>query len=92
MSVVQTIAEHLREHHPSLSTRVDSDSITVDPLDEDGFSVWLHERDGAFVVGFDGWHEHFDSEAEALNCFSFGLSGDCRLKIAYRGSCASLDG
>jgi len=88
MSVVQTIADRLREHHPSLSTWVEGDTITVEPLDEDGFSVWLREQDGWFIVGFDGWHEHFDSEEDALNCFAFGLSGDCRVKVVYRGSFA----
>ena len=39
-------------------------------------------------MGFDGWHEHFDTEEEALNCFEFGLSGNCRLKVVYRGSFA----
>jgi len=88
MSVVQTIADRLREHHPSLSTRVEGDTITVEPLDEEGFPVWLREEGDSFVVGFDGWHEHFDSEEDALNCFAFGLSGDCRVKVVYRGSFA----
>ncbi len=88
MSVVQTIADRLREHHPALSTRVEGDTITVEPLDEQGFTVSLYAADGSYTVGFDGWHEHFDSEGEALNCFAFGLSGDCRLKIVYRGSFA----
>jgi hypothetical protein len=86
MSVIQTIAERLREHHPSLSTRLEGDTVIVDPLGADGFQVWLRAASGSFVVGFDGWHEHFDSEHEALECFAFGLGGDCRVKIVYRGS------
>jgi hypothetical protein len=81
MSVVQPIADRLLEHHPSFLTRVEGDTITVVPRDEDGFPVWLREEVGAYVVGFDGWHEHFDSEEDALNCFAFGLSGYCRVKV-----------
>ncbi len=88
MSDAQNIAERLRQHHPSLSTRVEGDTITVEPLDEDGFPVWLRKEDGSYVVGFDGWHEHFDSEEDALNCFAFGFSERCRLKVIYRGSFA----
>ena len=90
MNVVQTIAERLRERHPSFSTRVEGDTITVEPLDGDGFRVWLRENDGSYVVGFEGWHEHFASEEEALECFKFGLSENCRLKVVYRGACAQL--
>ena len=64
MSVVQAIADRLRKHHPSLSTRVEDDTITVEPVDEDGFAVWFREDDGSYIVGFDGWHEHFDSDEE----------------------------
>jgi hypothetical protein len=89
MSFVQTIADRLREHHPSLLTRVEGDTFTVEPLDVDGFPVWLREEVGSYVVGFDdGWHEHFDSEEDALDCFAFGLSGDCSVKVVYRGSFA----
>src|SRR5208337_912178 len=88
MGVGQTIADRLRDHHPSLPTRVEGDTITVEPRDEDGFTVWLSDVGGSYTVGFDGWHEEFDSEQEALKCFAFGLSGDCRLKIVLRGSFA----
>jgi hypothetical protein len=37
-------------------------------------------------VYFAGWHEHFESKADALNCFAFGLSAACRLCVVYRGS------
>ena len=88
MSAVQTIANRLKERHPSLSSLVEGDTIIIEPLDEDGFRVWLQADGGSYVVGFDGWHESFDSEEEALNCFAFGLSEDCRLKVVYRGAFA----
>ncbi|MFP5492872.1 MAG: hypothetical protein ACLGG0_15320, partial [Bacteriovoracia bacterium] len=34
----------------------------------------------------DGWHESFEEADEALSCFLFGLSEDCRLKITSRGN------
>ena len=61
-------------------------SIEVQPDDESGFAVGLELPGNGFVVYFSGWHEHFESEVEALNCFAFGLSADCRLCVDYRGS------
>lgn len=52
----------------------------------DSFEVYMFRSGSEFTVGFDGWHEHFTSEDEALNCFAFGLSQDCRLKVVTRGS------
>jgi hypothetical protein len=88
MSVIETIADRLRHHYPSLPTRIEGCTITIEPCDKDGFSVWLCNEGGSYTVGFDGWHEEFDSEEQALNCFAFGLSGDCRLKVVFRGSFA----
>jgi hypothetical protein len=88
MSALQTIADRLREHHPSLFARMERNTITVEPRNEDGFTVWLCKEDSTYIVGFDGWHEHFDSEEDALNCFTFGFSERCRLKVVYRGSFA----
>jgi hypothetical protein len=39
-----------------------------------------------FTVNFEGWHEAFTSEDEALNCFAFGLSPNCRLAVVLRGN------
>jgi hypothetical protein len=61
-------------------------SIEVQPADESGFPVGLELAGSGFVVNFSGWHEHFHSRTEALNCFAFGLSADCRLCVVYRGS------
>ncbi len=61
-------------------------SIEVYPRGESGFPVSLHVGNGSFTVHFEGWHEHFNSPDEALRCFAFGLSDDCRLTTVYRGS------
>ena len=84
MSIIPQILDRLRDR-PSLPVRVEGDTLTVDPAGPESFSVWFHERGAGYVVGFDGWHEHFTSEGEALDCFAFGLGGDCRLKVIYRG-------
>jgi hypothetical protein len=61
-------------------------SIEVLPQDDAGFPVSLQVTDAGFTVHFAGWHEDFASPEEALNCFAFGLSSACRLRVVYRGS------
>jgi hypothetical protein len=63
-------------------------SLRVEPPAPTGFAVELHELPGEFVVYFDGWHEHFAREAEALDCFALGLSDRCRLRVTRRGDVA----
>jgi len=58
--------------------------VVVSPRDETGFSVSLRTKGARYAVSFDGWHEHFATEKEALNCFSFGLTSQCRLRITRR--------
>lgn len=84
MSVIARIEKKLRRH-PDLLYRVEGNAITVLPPTPDGFAVSFEERNGMYTVYFDGWHEHFASDTEALNCFAFGLSGECRLRVARRG-------
>jgi hypothetical protein len=61
-------------------------SIEVQPANESGYPVGLALAASGFVVYFGGWHEHFESKADALNCFATGLSADCRLCVVYHGS------
>ncbi len=72
--------------YPSISYSESPNSIEVKPEDESGFTVRLFEQSGKFTVDFGGWHETFDSGEEALNCFLFGLSAQCRLAVVYRGT------
>ena len=62
-----------------------SDRIEVPPADASGFLVGLHAHARGFTVYFDGWHEEFTSDDEAVSCFMFGLSARCRLAVALRG-------
>ncbi|MCP3872874.1 MAG: hypothetical protein GY699_06930 [Desulfobacteraceae bacterium] len=80
MSAIEIIKGKLKKY-PQLKYQVEGNKISVEPSLATGFSVWLIENDPGFTVGFDGWHEEFDSQDEALNCFGFGLSDECRLKI-----------
>jgi hypothetical protein len=86
MGAVARIVE-LLQGYPDLDLDVLCGIVTVKPRTSDGFTVSLTEREGACVVGFGGWHEHFTSEDAALERFAFGLSDQCRLRISYRGEC-----
>ncbi len=85
MGAVERIAKRL-QRHPDLVYRMSGGTVTVEPPTANGFAVSLTEDAGKWVVGFGGWHEHFSSEDEAVNCFAFGLSDSCRLRVHYRGS------
>jgi hypothetical protein len=85
MGAVERVTERL-QRHPELVYRVSGGTITVEPPTADGFAVSLTEGAGEWVVEFGGWHERFTSEDEALNCFAFGLSDRCRLRVHYRES------
>jgi len=85
MTAIEKIQEKL-QRYPVLRSTVDGNTISVAPSHADGFTVYLTERRPGFTVGFDGWHEEFEDEMEALEAFAFGLSGDCRLKVVQRGT------
>jgi hypothetical protein len=84
MSAVKRIIERLKRH-PELVYGATATTITVNPPTVDGFAVSLIEEARAWIVAFDGWHKHLAAEDEALHCFALGLSGQCRLRVDYRG-------
>jgi hypothetical protein len=59
--------------------------VEIDAPSSDGFAVCLRAAPNDYVVHFEGWHEHFSSADEALECIAFAYSGKCRLAITYRG-------
>ena len=73
------------EKNPELSCIIKDSTLSIHPSDPKGFTVWIAVNAQVFTVGFDGWHEEFQDENEALNCFAFGLSDQCRLKVVKRG-------
>jgi hypothetical protein len=78
------------QKYSDVSYESTQDSITVHAQEEDGFAVACHVDDESrFTVSFDGWHETFRTPVEALNCFAFGLSGECRLVVELRGQVAT---
>ena len=79
-SVVQEIKARLQKY-PMARHESGEAWIRVLPASNDGFIVQLRAGSKKYEVSFDGWHEDFDREEEALNCFAFGLSSECRLKV-----------
>ena len=84
---IEQIKERLRKY-PQVRYEADASSITVLPTSNDGFTVGLDVHQGRYTVSFNGWHEDFGKEDEALECFAFGLSDECRLKECRRGNFA----
>lgn len=84
MSAIDKIKDKLK-NYPQLNCQIEDNTISVEPSSTTGFTVWLIDNNLGYTVGFDGWHEEFDNEDEALNCFAFGLSDKCRLKVVKRG-------
>jgi hypothetical protein len=87
MSLIEEIKTRLRNYHDA-KYESDGESVSVLPISNDGFTVSLTEQQGSYLVSFGGWHEAFKDKEEALNCFAFGLSSECRLKEVRRGSFA----
>ena len=84
MNTIDKIKAKLAKY-PELTYQAEVDRISIDPPSDSGFPVWLAVNHPGFTVGFDGWHEEFDAEAEALDALAFGLSDHCRLKVTKRG-------
>jgi len=84
-STIGKILEKLNQYS-EIKHELTENSIIIRPKDKSGFPVKMIIRDrNKFIVAFDFWHEEFDNEEEALNCFAFGLSTECRLKLTKRG-------
>ncbi len=83
MNVIEKVRDSLKTKHTDLRYTEKNGTIVVHALSPNGFDVSISED---LTVRFDGWHEHFDSPEEALECFVFGLSDHCRLKITLRGN------
>ncbi len=83
---IAKIADRLKKY-PEAEYEVRAKSITVKPCSKSGFPVsFYHNQDGSFTIAFYFWHEEFKDENEALNCFAFGLSTACRLRVTKKGN------
>ena len=88
MNLIDDIKVRLNKY-PDARYESDASSITVFPHSPNGFAVTLVVNDGnVYTISFEGWHEAFEGEEEALNVFAFGLSDECRLKEYRRGKFA----
>lgn len=73
------------ENYRGIDVQVAEKSISVMCKNPEAFGVTFEQGNNAFTVSFDGWHEEFTDQDEALNCFAFGLSKESRLKVLRRG-------
>jgi hypothetical protein len=87
MDPFEEIKTRLRQY-PHVKYETSDSSITVPPASDTGFTVEICGSAGAYTVSFNGWHEEFKDAEEALQCFAFGLSDQCRLKEHRRGNSA----
>lgn len=84
-SVIDRAVRTLRAHD-GVAFDASEHTITVPAASDDGFVVRLrvmHDRE--FVVWYDRWQRTFDRAEDAFDCFEYGLSDSCRLKITLRG-------
>jgi hypothetical protein len=82
MNVISKVKERLQKY-PEIRFQEDENSISVLPTLDNGFTVTLIIGYDDIKVFYNGWHEDFEDEEVALNCFALGLSGRCRL-IEFR--------
>ena len=88
MDLVEEIKKRLSKY-PDARFESDASSITVSPNSPNGFSVALVVNNSSgYTISFEGWHEEFDDEEEALSVFALGLSDECRLQEHRRGAFA----
>ena len=87
MSLIDEIKARLSKY-PNARYECSGSSISVFPSSDNGFTVGLDVNKSQYTVYFNGWHEEFQNEDEALECFAFGLSDECRLRECRRGNFA----
>lgn len=87
MSILEQVRDWLKTNHADLRYTEKVGVIIVQSPVPNGFDVSITED---LIVGYDGWHEHCDSPERALECFEFGFSDRCRLKVTYRGKLACM--
>jgi hypothetical protein len=72
----------------NISCSEENKSISVSGT-TNGFDVtlFIDQKNTEPYVVFYGkmYHEHFENEEDAINCFMFGLSNKCRLRVEYWG-------
>jgi hypothetical protein len=87
MNIIEEIKTKLT-CYPNARYEIEPNHVCVIPTSDSGFTVDLYVNDDEYTVHFNGWHESFTEQDEALNCFAFGLSNGCRLKEFRRSGFA----
>ena len=82
---LEKLMPELQRHGPVAVVQSDG-RVAVAAQSETGFAVWAGVEDDGITVGYDGWHWHeeFESDDEALNCFLNGVFGKSRLAVSTR--------
>jgi len=63
------------------------DTISIEPINSNGFKCELVDSGLNYMVFFDGWHtDQFNSFEDAAKCFLFGLTTAARLCVKERGN------
>ncbi|HEX7087343.1 MAG TPA: hypothetical protein VF198_13335 [Vicinamibacterales bacterium] len=71
---------------PEVRFDATSRRIVVPAAGPENFTVSLEVAgDREFHVRYDGWHHGFSRAEDAYDCFEFGLSDSCRLRVTLRG-------
>jgi hypothetical protein len=86
MLVWQSEIQDRLSRYAGYSVKWVENGATVLCTNHDAFPVSIEQQGTAFRVSLSGWHEHFQSLHEALDCFAFALSEACRLKVVRRGT------
>ena len=84
-----TVIDRARKTLTARGVAFDADGTRIIVLAADlaGFDVSLHALDSRkFIVRYEGWYETFSRAEDAYDCFEYGLSDSCRLRITLRGA------
>ena len=86
-----SVIDRARKTLDALGVAFDADSsrIVVSAEEPSGFDVTLRViGPRTFVVSYEGWFQTFDRAEDAYDCFEYGLSDSCALRITFRGPTA----
>ena len=87
VTLVARIQEMLRRF-PHVTYHASARHLEIPAQTRCGFKVWIQQHSRSYVVGFERWREQFANVDAAQNCFLFGLSRACRLRVL---SCGGVD-
>ena len=65
MSTIEKSKEKLQKY-PHVRYKTDKRALSVPPSNPNGFTVMLAVSGNGYTVSFNGWHEEFEDEDEAL--------------------------